>query len=375
MNTPNPLRAGALVIAFALAMAGLAFTQSVDPTKALAELQKTALSKGPNGETPSPASAVTLTPEETAKIKAQKPKAAIVMHYSGNDWSQAQVAGLKEQFGKMGIEIIAVTDAGFKPEKQVADIETVLAQKPNIIVSIPTDPVSTADAYRKAAEQGVKLVFMDNVPKGLTAGKEYVSVVSADNYGNGVAAAHLMAKALKGKGKIGLVFHAADFFVTRQRLDGFKNTIQENYPDIKIVGEQGIGGPDFTGDADKAASALLTSNRDLNGIWAVWDVPAEGVISAARAAGKDNLVITTCDLGLNVAIDMAQDGFIKGLGAQRPFDQGTAEALLAGYGLLGKEAPAYVALPALPVTRENLLEAWKEVYHQEAPDTIKSSMQ
>ena len=120
----------------------------------------------------------------------------------------------------------------------------------------------------------------------------------------GVAAAHLMAKALTGKGKIGLVFHEADFFVTRQRLDGFKDTIQENYPDIKIVGEQGIGGPDFTGDANKAASALLTSNRGLNGIWAVWDVPAEGVICAVRAAGKDNLVITTCDLGLNVAIDM-----------------------------------------------------------------------
>ena len=375
MNRLNPLRAVALITASALTMAGLALAQSVDPIKALAELQKTPLSKGPNGETPSLASSVTLTSEETAKIKEQKPKAAIVMHYAGNDWSQAQVAGLKEQFGKMGIDVIAVTDAGFKPEKQVADIETVLAQKPNIIVSIPSDPVSTADAYRKAAEQGVKLVFMDNVPKGLTAGKEYVSVVSADNYGNGVAAAHLMAKALKGKGKIGLVFHAADFFVTRQRLDGFKSTIAENYPDIKIVGEQGIGGPDFTGDADKAASALLTSNRDLNGIWAVWDVPAEGVISAARAAGKDNLVITTCDLGLNVAIDMAQDGFIKGLGAQRPFDQGTTEALLAGYGLLGKQAPAYIALPALPVTRENLLEAWKEVYHQEAPDTLKSSMQ
>lgn len=141
------------------------------------------------------------------------------------------------------------------------------------------------------------------------------------------------------------------------------------------MGEQGIGGPDFTGDADKAASALLTSNRDLNGIWAVWDVPAEGVISAARAAGKDNLVITTCDLGLNVAIDMAQNGFVKGLGAQRPFDQGVTEALLAGYGLLGKEAPAYIALPALPVTHDNLLEAWKEVYHQDAPDTLKSSMQ
>ena len=346
----------------------------VDTAKALADVEKTPLSKGPNGETPSPASSVTLTPEEITKIQGLKAKAAIVMHYAGNDWALAQVAGLKAQFAKMGIDVIAVTDAGFKPEKQVADIETILAQKPQIIVSIPTDPVSTASAYKKAADQGVKLVFMDNVPKGFGAGKEYISVVSADNYGNGVVAALLMAKFLKGKGQIGLVFHAADFFVTRQRYDGFKKTITDNYPGIKIAAEQGIGGPDFSGDGDKATSALLTSHRNLNGIWAVWDVPAEGAISAARSAGKDDLVITTCDLGLNVAIDMAQNGFIKGLGAQRPYDQGVTEALLAGYGLLGKQAPPYVALPALAVTRDNLLEAWKEVYHSEAPDTVKKSM-
>jgi ribose transport system substrate-binding protein len=363
---------------FAFALAGgvveRAASQTVDPAKALAEIQQKPLSKGPHGEDPSPASSVTLTPEELDKIKGLKAKAAIVMHYAGNDWSQAQVAGLKAQFAKMGIDVIAVTDAGFKPEKQVADIETILAQKPQIIVSIPTDPVSTAAAYQKASQQGVKLVFMDNVPKGLEAGKDYVSVVSADNAGNGAVAAHLMAKFLKGKGQIGLVYHAADFFVTRQRYDAFKKTIMESYPGIKIVEEQGIGGPDFSGDGEKAASAILTSHRNVNGIWAVWDVPAEGVISAARSAGKDDLVITNCDLGLNVAIDMAQNGFIKGLGSQRPFDQAATEALLAGYGLLGKPAPAYVALPALPVTRENLLEAWKEVYHADPPKSVKDSM-
>src|SRR3954451_10747366 len=135
----------------------------------------------------------------------------------------------------MGIRVIAVTDANFKPEKQVSDIETVLAKKPDIIISIPTDPVATAGAYRAAARQGVKLVFMDNVPQGFTSGKDYVSVVSADNYGNGVASAHLMAEQLQGHGKIGVIFHEADFFVTKQRYDAFKKTITEQYPDIEIV--------------------------------------------------------------------------------------------------------------------------------------------
>lgn len=366
------------VLAAGLLAAGLGAVtgpaMAADPDAALADLQNTVLSKGPNGEDPSPASSISLSDEEIAKIKDMKATAAIVMHYGGNDWSRAQIEGLTDQFGKMGVEVIAVTDAGFKPEKQVADIETVMAQNPSIIVSVPTDPAATAGAYLAAAAKGTKIVFMENVPPGMTVGKDYISVVSADNYGNGVAAAHLMAKALGGKGEIGLVFHAADFFVTQQRYQAFKQTIADNYPDIKIIAEQGIGGPDFTGDADKAASAMLTSNPDLDGIWAVWDVPAEGVISAARTAGRDDLVITTIDLGENVAINMAADGFVKGLGAQRPFDQGVAEAILAGYGLLGKPAPDFVALPALPVTKENLLEAWKTVYRAEASDKIKDSM-
>jgi ribose transport system substrate-binding protein len=333
-------------------------------------LKRSVLSTGPNGEKPTPASEVSLSAQELQQIKDKHATAAIVLHYGGNDWSNAQVNGLRNALGRMGVRVIAVTDANFKPEKQVSDIETVLAKKPDIIISIPTDPVATADAYRKAARQGVKLVFMDNVPKGFTPGKDYVSVVSADNYGNGVASAHLMAEQLEGKGKIGIVFHEADFFVTKQRYEAFKKTIADQYPDIEVVAEQGIAGPDFAGDAEKVASAMLTRNADLDAIWAVWDVPAEGVLAAARANGRNDLDVTTIDLGQNVAIDMAKGGPIKGLGAQRPFDQGVTEATLAGYGLLDKKAPPYVAVNALPVTRSNLESAWKTVYHQGLPPKV-----
>lgn len=352
----------------------LAPAHAADPDAALAAMKTQVFSSGPNGEKASPASEVALTPDELAKVKATHATAALVFHYGGNDWSNAQAAALKAQFAAEGIDVIAVTDAGFKPEKQVSDLETVMAKKPDIIVSIPVDPVATAAAYKAASDKGVKLVFMDNVPKGFTAGKDYVSSVSADNYGNGVAAAHLMAKALNGKGEIGLVFHAADFFVTRQRYDGFKKTIQEQYPDIKIVAEQGIGGPDFSGDAEKAAGAILTEHPRIKAIWAVWDVPAEGVMSAARAAGRDDLIIVNEDLGENVAIAMAKGEFIKGIASQRPYDQGVTEAKLAAYALIGKPAPAYVALPAAPITRDTLIESWKDIYHQPATDKIMKSM-
>ncbi len=373
------LAAFALALATAGCSAATTSSSAEDPgvskqvDEALAAMEGKVLSKGPNGETAESADVAALTEAEITEVKAMGATAAIVMHYGGNDWANAQIAGLQDQFDKLGIEVVAVTDANFKPDKQVSDLETVMVKKPDIIVSIPTDPVATASAFQAAADAGTKLVFMDNVPQGLEAGKDYVSVVSADNYGNGVVSAHLMAKALGGKGEIGLVFHEADFFVTKQRYEGFKTTIESDYPDITIVDEKGIAGPDFAGDAQGAANAMMTENPDLAGIWAVWDVPAEGVMAAARASGRTDLALATQDLGTNVAIALAKGELVSGLGAQRPYDQGVTEALLAAGALLGKEQPAYVALSALPVQHDNVLEAWKQVYREDAPADLADS--
>ncbi len=351
-----------------------ASTTSEVSTKAdqmLAQLNTEVLAKGPHGEAPSPASSVNLTDADVARVKALGVTAAIAMHYGGNDWATAQEAGLKARFAELGIKVVATTDANFDANTQVSDIETIMAKKPSIMVSIPTDTTATASAYKAAAAAGIKLVFMDNVPDGMTAGTDYVTCVSADNYANGVASALLLAKALGGKGKIATIYHNADFFVTKQRYQGFKDTISKNFPDIQIVEEQGIAGTgDIAGDAQKATDAIVTKHADLKAIWGVWDVPAEGIMASLRSAGRTDVKVATEDLGTNVAIALAQNDMVVGLGAQRPYDQGVAEANAAAGALIGKSAPPYIALGALPVTHDNVLDAWKTVYHTDPPGDL-----
>lgn len=329
------------------------------------------MSTGPNGETATPATELSLTEEEIATIKEGNYTAAISFHYGGNDWSTAQLQGLEDTFEMLGIKVTAVTDADFSAEKQVSDLETIMAKEPDILVSIPTDATSTADAYRRVAEAGTKIVFMDNVPNGFTAGENYVSCVSADNYGNGLIAADLIGEALGGEGKIGVVFYDVDFFVTNQRLEAFEKQMEEKYPGIEIVSK--LGFQDENG-CDVVADAMLTQHPDIEAIFAHWDIPCEGVLSALRAAGRDDVLLSTIDLGNNVAKEIAE-GNILGLGAQLPYDQGVAEATLAAYALLGKEAPAYVAVPAKRVEQSNILEAYEDVYHVEAPDAIKNALE
>ncbi|WP_033290696.1 substrate-binding domain-containing protein [Amycolatopsis jejuensis] len=333
------------------------------------------LAKGPYGETSADYRAIQLTDDEVAKVKAMHATAAIVMHFSGDSWSTAQVTAIRSELGRLGVTVVAQTDAQADPAKQFSDIETALAAKPKVLLSIPSlDPVALAPAYRKAADAGVKLVFMENPAKDFQPGKDYVSVVSTDNYGAGVLSAHQLAKAMCGKGEAGVLFHAAQAPTNVLRQKGFTDTIAKDYPGIKVVGSKGLLGPDWKGEGSSAVNAWLTKNPNLAGVWCWFDAPCEGAIDAARSSGHGSLNVTDVDLGTNVAIDMAQGVFVKGIAAAQPYEQGIVEARLAAYSLLGKEAPPFVELPSLPVDRSNLLQSWQTVYHAGAPKDLTDAL-
>ena len=327
-------------------------------------------STGPNGEQGVSADTITLTDEQIAKVKEGNYKVAIVFHYAGNDWSTAQQQGIEDTCKELGMEVVAVTNADFSAEQQVSDIETVMALDPDVIISIPTDATATADAYQRAADKGIKVVFMDNVAAGMEAGKDYVSCVSADAYGNGVAAAEILGEQLGGKGDVGMVYYDVDFFTTNLRDQGFKETMAAKYPDINIVTEQGF--TDENG-CNEQGDAILTQYPNINGIYASWDIPMEGVLSSVKAAGKEGQVgLSAIDLGNNIALEIAK-GTVAGVGAQRPYDQGVTEVKCAALSLLGEQLPAFVVCSALPVTKDNVCEAYEEVYHVSAPDWLKEA--
>lgn len=325
---------------------------------------------GPNGEKATPASSLTLTDEEIEKLKDGNYTAAISFHYAGNDWSSAQQKGLEDTFKKYGITIVGTTDANFSVEQQVSDLETLTALKPDVMISIPTDATATSDAFKRVSAQGIKLVFMDNVPDNFVAGENYVGAVSADNYGNGVIAAELIGEKLNGKGKIGIVHYDVDYFVTNQRLEAFEETIKTKYPDIEVVAKNGFSD---VNQSTEVADAMLTQNPDLEAIFAIWDIPAEGVLSALTSAGREDIYVSSIDLGDNIAKEIAQ-GNVLGVGAQLPYDQGVAEATMAAYALLGKETPSYVAVPATKVERNTIVTGYEMVYHKEAPSFITEEL-
>jgi ribose transport system substrate-binding protein len=166
---------------------------------ALKALKGTVQGTDPNGVKPSSFDETELSDDEITQIQALKLKAGVAMHSMSDAWSVQLVAGLKAEFEKLGIKLVGVTDAENDPAKQSTQIETLMAAKPDFIVSLPTDAVAMADAYRKATDAGVKLVFSTLVPKGFVGGKDYVSMVSDDRFSGGLVSGYQLAQAIGGK--------------------------------------------------------------------------------------------------------------------------------------------------------------------------------
>ena len=190
-------------------------------------------------------------------------------------------------------------------------------------------------------------------------------MISADSQGNGQIAAQLLSSCVDKGGTIGLLNFGVDYFSTNERTKGVREWMQKNRPDIKMKQV------DFTDPAkvSQIAGDFLTANPDVKGVFAVWDQPALDTLSSMRAQGI-NIPVTTVDLGLQSAIEIAKGGPLKATGSQRPYDQGAAEAMAMMNALIGKATPAWVGVQSLPVVQSNVLESYKTVFKKDPPSEL-----
>ena len=326
---------------------------------------KTIVGQGPNGEQAASVDALQISDADAAKIKAGHFKVGITMQTVNLDWSQLQIQGVTDTLNKYGVQVTGVASAEYQVDKQIADIEDTIQRHPDGIISIPVDGTATAATYRKVSQAGVKLVFMDNVPPDMKHPEQYAAMVSADSQGNAYIAAEVLASCIPQGGTVGLVNFGVDYFSTNQRTKGVKDWLAKNRPDIKIKQT------DFTDPAkvSQIAGDFLTANPDVKGLFAVWDQPALDALSAMRSQGIA-IPITTVDLGLQSAIEIAKGGPLKATGSQRPYDQGVAEAEAMMKALIGETVPAWVGVKSLPVVQGTVLEGYKTVFKKDAPPEL-----
>lgn len=320
---------------------------------------------GPHGERAAPPERVSLLPEDVAAARAVTRRVAIVLHTLDGDWTKLQITGMLGIFGDCGVVVTEVVDCGFSADRQASELDRLIAAAPDAIVALPVANEQVAAAFRRVSEAGIRLVLLENVPTGLLPGSHYTSLVSSDNFGLGKMAAAGLAPHLGHGAAVGVLGFAADFFATNEREIAFTNWMQVNRPDVQTHVRR-FGAMDEAADL---AERMIADHSEISGFFVVWDTPATPVSARMEAIGHP-IVMATVDLGEDVAISLAAGQPFVSVAAQQPFQQGVVAARTTILALLGRTIPAWIALPGVPVTRDNVADSFQIIWRKPAPREV-----
>ena len=247
--------------------------------------------------------------QELPKLKQKdKYKVGFAQTESNNPWRIAQTESMKAEAAKLGHQLV-YTDAAGSAAKQVADVNSMIAQGVDLIFLAPREEKPLIPAIMAAKRAGIPVILLDrNVDQSLAqAGKDYVTFIGSDFVEEGRRAAEALVKAVNGNAKIIQLEGTTGSSPANDRRKGFEDYIK-NHPGMKIMASQS---GDFARDKGRqVAETLLQAHPDATAIYAHNDEMAIGAIAALEAAGKkpgQDVIIVSVD-GTRDALQAIIDG-------------------------------------------------------------------
>ena len=254
--------------------------------------------------------------------------------------------GLENAAKKYRYKLLVVSSE-FDSAKQANQIDDFIVKKVDAMVICPCDSRSVGVSI-SAANRAKIPVFTSDIANLSRQGR-VVSHVASDNIEGGRQAGKLMARALKGKGKIAIISHPLVTSVL-DRVKGFKEVLSK-YPDIKIVAETSAWG-----QRSKAMSVmedLLQKFKDLDGVFGINDDTALGALAAIEAAGRAGKVIIVGYDATPEAKKAIQQGKIYGDAVQYPIKMGEATIEAIHKYFKGEKVSSFIPIEVGVWTRES----------------------
>lgn len=201
----------------------------------------------------------------------------------GFDLTQGWLAGMQRQAKEFGYEIV-VRDPNWSIESGIQAINSLIAEKPDVLVIQNNDNRSYNRLVRRALDSGIPTI---QVQQHVQTKSD--AFIGPDWYNIGTKTAEGMVEACGSgtSGKVAIVQGATAAPASMLALQGIEDTLKQ-HPNIQIVSSQAS---DW--DATKAytiTSTVLKQHPDLCAIGGFWDVADVGTAGAIREAGLQGKV-------------------------------------------------------------------------------------
>ena len=232
-------------------------------------------------------------------------------------------------------------------DEQIAMVEQVLKDKPDIVIFIPVDDVAMIDSVKKLNDAKIPVVLASNPLPG-----SFVTYVGADDYEIGYRQARYLFDKLGGKGKIVVIEGVPAAPTNRERLRGYKRAFAE-YPGIQVLGS-GLGNYQQP-DAKRVMQRFLAEHPQIDAVLSANDGMALGALEALKEANRTSIVVGIN--GILPAVKQIETGAILATVDFNMFKIGCTATRAAVRYLKHEPLPEKVMLPAEVIDKTNY-KAW-----------------
>jgi ribose transport system substrate-binding protein len=274
-------------------------------------------------------------------------------------WMAAMTKNARAQAEQFSEVTFKATEGTNDVNQQIAQVESLINEKVNVLVILPFDGKALTAVGRQAMDAGIPVVNVDRVFDTALA---YRAWIGGDNYRMGVNAGDYIGQQMKAKNIsspiIGEVAGIDSLPLTQERSKGFADALANH--GFKV-------GPrvaaQFTPESgEQQTSNLLQGASKLDALWNHDDDQGIGVLAAIEGAGRSEFIMVGGAGSKNMMDRIKADSsVVKATVLYSPSMASSAIALarLLGQskgigGLAEHEIPASITTYSAVVTKENV---------------------
>jgi ribose transport system substrate-binding protein len=237
-------------------------------------------------------------------------------------------------------------------DQQISLIQSLTIKGVDGICLAPLDSEALIRPVDEAKKAGIPTVIFDS---GLKAPDSIVSYVATDNFLGGKMAAEAMANALGEKGRVVMLRYAVGSESTEQREEGFLAKMKD-YPQIEVLSSDQYAGTSVMSAVDKAQQLFQRFDNKVDGVFAVCESNADGVLKAIEDSGLvGKIVFVGFDPSDNLRAALAEKK-MTAIILQDPVNMGYQAVKTIVEHLQKKEVPKRIDTGEFVATSENLQE-------------------
>ncbi len=281
---------------------------------------------------------------------------------SNNPWRIAETKSFHDTAEKCNWDLIA-TDAAGSAAKQVADVDSMIAQGIDVLFLPPREEKPLIPAVMKAKAAGIPTFLVDRSvdPNVARPGEHFVAFLGSDFIDQGRRVAEWTLANFKGdKGIVVELEGTTGSSPANDRKKGFDD-VMAKHDNMTIVASQS---GDFARDLGRQVmETLLQAHPDVNIVYAHNDEMAIGAIQALELAGRkpgDDVLVVSID-GTRDALQAIIDGKMGVTVESSPFFGPLACEVMTRYAN-GEEIEHWVQVKDRIFTAENAADHIDEAY-------------